>query len=119
MMHGHGKSDEAIVAAKPANGAAGAGLERVREVAKAKKERFTALFHHLSLEHLEMAFFELEEKAAAGVDGLTWRSYAADLEGNLEDLHGGSISRSRMDDSARSRLPHWRTRSSNGRQRRF
>src|SRR6185369_16823505 len=120
MMHGHGKSDEAIVAAKPANGAAGAGLEsgerraeaegnagqtdtrrtqgresvtqgleRVREVAKAKKkERFAALFHHLSLEHLEMAFFELEEKAAAGVDGLTWRSYAAELEGNLEELHG-------------------------------
>ena len=60
------------------------GLERIREVAKAKeKERFTALFHHLSLEHLEMAFFELEGKAAAGVDGLTWHSYAADLEGNL------------------------------------
>ena len=119
MMHGHGKSDEAIVAVKLANGAAGAGLEpverraeaegnagqtntrrtqsresvsqgleRIREVAKAKEEeRFTALFHHLSLEHLEMAFFELEEKAAAGVDGLTWRSYAAELEGNLEDLH--------------------------------
>jgi RNA-directed DNA polymerase len=64
------------------------GLERIREVAKAKeKERFTALFHHLSLEHLEMAFFELEEKAAAGADGLTWHSYAAELEGNLEDLH--------------------------------
>src|SRR5258708_11554067 len=65
------------------------GLERIREVAKAKeKERFTALFHHLSLEHLEMAFFELEGKAAAGVDGLTWHSYAAGLEGNLDDLHG-------------------------------
>src|SRR5258708_3853688 len=64
------------------------GLARIREVAKAKeKERFTALFHHLSLEHLERAFFELEEKAAAGVDGLTWHSYAAELEGNLKDLH--------------------------------
>src|SRR6266851_2668599 len=119
MMHGRGKSDEAIVALKRANQVAQAvrepverraeakgnagqtsthqtqsresvtqGLERIREVAKAKeKERFTALFHHLSLEHLEMAFFELEEKAAAGVDGLTWHSYAAELEGNLEDLH--------------------------------
>src|SRR5690349_19456868 len=65
------------------------GLERIREVAKAKeKERFTALFHHVSPEHLEMAFLELRETAAAGVDGLTWRSYAAELEVKLEDLHG-------------------------------
>jgi group II intron reverse transcriptase/maturase len=65
------------------------GLDRIRQVAKAKeKERFTALFHHISVEHLEVAFFELKENAAAGVDGLTWRSYEADLERNLEDLHG-------------------------------
>ncbi len=35
-----------------------------------------------------MAFLELKEHAAAGVDGLTWRDYEAGLEGNLEDLHG-------------------------------
>src|SRR6266513_675172 len=65
------------------------GLDRIREAAKKReKERFTALFHHISIEQLEAAFFELEEKAAAGVDGLTWRSYEAKLEGNLEDLHG-------------------------------
>jgi group II intron reverse transcriptase/maturase len=65
------------------------GLDRIRQVAKAKeKERFTALFHHISLEHLEVAFFELKENAAAGVDGVTWRSYEAGLERNLEDLHG-------------------------------
>jgi len=64
-------------------------LERVRKAAsKRKKEKFTALFHHLSVEHLEAAFFELQENAAAGVDGLTWRAYEADLECNLEDLHG-------------------------------
>ena len=64
-------------------------LECVRKAAsKRKKEKFTALFHHLSVEHLEAAFFELQENAAAGVDGLTWRAYEADLECNLEDLHG-------------------------------
>ena len=43
---------------------------------------------HISTEHLAEAFFELKEKAAAGVDGLTWHDYEADLERQLEDLHG-------------------------------
>jgi len=64
-------------------------LERIRKVARArKKERFTALFHHLSIDLLEEAFFELKEDAAPGVDRLTWTDYEADLEQNLEDLHG-------------------------------
>ena len=63
-------------------------LERIRKVAREKKkERFTALFHHLSIELLEEAFFELKEDAAPGVDRLTWKDYEADLERNLEDLH--------------------------------
>jgi group II intron reverse transcriptase/maturase len=65
------------------------GLERIRKAARErKKERFTALLHHISIEHLEVAFFELEKNAAAGVDGLTWQAYEADLGRNLEDLHG-------------------------------
>jgi hypothetical protein len=40
-----------------------------------KKEKFTALLHHISAEHLEAAFFELKENAAPGVDGLTWGAY--------------------------------------------
>jgi RNA-directed DNA polymerase len=64
------------------------GLERIRKVAKERKEeRFTALFHHLSIEHLEEAFSELKENAAPGVDGLTWKDYEADLERKLGDLH--------------------------------
>ena len=64
-------------------------LERVRKAAsKRKKERFTALLHHISVEHLEAAFFELQKNVAAGVDGLTWRAYEADLKRSLEDLHG-------------------------------
>ena len=119
MMHGHEKSDPAIVAVKPANKAersaaepverrAGTkgnadqqstcrtqsresvsqALERIRKVARErKKERFTALFHHISIDLLEEAFFELKENAAPGVDRLTWKDYEADLERNLEDLH--------------------------------
>jgi group II intron reverse transcriptase/maturase len=119
MMHGRGKSDSAIVAAKLANkaersaaepveprteakGNAGQqitrraqsrvsvsqALERIRQVAKErKKERFTALFHHISIDLLDEAFFELKQDAAAGVDDLTWQDYQANLERNLEDLH--------------------------------
>jgi retron-type reverse transcriptase len=128
-MHGHEKSDPAIVAVKPANKAeqlaaersaaeptaaepverregtkgnadqqstcrtqsrvsVSQALERIRKVARErKKERFTALFHHINPELLEEAFFELEEKAAPGVDRLTWEAYEANLERNIEDLH--------------------------------
>ena len=129
MMHGHEKSDPAIVAVKPANKAeppaaeqsaakptaaepveprartkgnadqqstcrtqcrasVSQALERIRKVARERKqEKFTALFHHISIELLEDAFFELKENAAPGVDRLTWQDYEADLERNLTDLH--------------------------------
>jgi RNA-directed DNA polymerase len=63
-------------------------LARVRQVARQrKKERFTALFHHLSTAMLRTAFFELKRDAAPGIDGLTWRAYEADLDSRIEDLH--------------------------------
>jgi RNA-directed DNA polymerase len=63
-------------------------LERIRKVAsERKKERFTALFHHINSKLLEEAFYELAQNAAPGVDRLTWKDYEADLEGNIEDLH--------------------------------
>src|SRR5450432_1191577 len=63
-------------------------LERIRQAARQrKKEKFTALFHHVSIDHLAEAFSELKENAAAGVDGLTCRDYEQHLERNLEDLH--------------------------------
>ena len=63
-------------------------LERIRKVARErKKEKFTALFHHISVDLLDQAFFELKEEAAAGVDGLTWKDYELELECNLDDLH--------------------------------
>src|SRR6516164_1240158 len=54
-------------------------LERIRQVARErKKERFTALLHHISIERLEAAFFELKKDAApwggsADVEGLRGR----------------------------------------------
>jgi group II intron reverse transcriptase/maturase len=63
-------------------------LERIRQAARQrKKEKFTALFHHLTIDLLEDAFNDLKEDAAAGVDGVTWKEYDANLERNLEDLH--------------------------------
>ena len=64
-------------------------LERVRNAARQrKKEKFTALLHHISFETLEVAFYALKRKAAPGVDGVTWQEYEADLERRLIDLHG-------------------------------
>ncbi len=64
------------------------GLERVRQAARhRKKERFTALLHHVTVDLLRGAFYALKRKAAAGVDGLRWADYEADLEDNLQDLH--------------------------------
>src|SRR6516162_11417059 len=47
-------------------------LDRIRKVARhRKKEKFTSLFHHITVRLLREAFFELKENAAPGVDGLT------------------------------------------------
>jgi group II intron reverse transcriptase/maturase len=119
MMHERGKSDSAVVAAKPANKAEASAaepgeprtgtkgnagqqstcqaqdwesvsqaLDRIRQVAKAKKkERFTSLLHHVSVDLLRVSFHALKRDAAPGVDGLKWQDYEVDLERNLEDLH--------------------------------
>jgi group II intron reverse transcriptase/maturase len=64
-------------------------LERIRQAARHnKKERFTALLHHVSLEMLRLAFHALKKDAAPGVDGVIWSDYEADLEPRLEELHG-------------------------------
>ena len=63
-------------------------LARIRQAAKLrKKERFTTLLHHVSVDLLRLSFFALKKDAAPGVDGLAWRDYETNLEGNLEDLH--------------------------------
>jgi RNA-directed DNA polymerase len=63
-------------------------LERVRQAAtRDKKQRFTALFHHIyNVERLRVAFLAIKKDAAAGVDGETWEHYGETLEANLQDL---------------------------------
>ena len=64
------------------------GLERVRKAAKQrKKERFTALLHHVTIELLKDAYSWLKREAAPGVDSRTWQSYKENLEANLVELH--------------------------------
>jgi hypothetical protein len=64
------------------------GLERVRARAKAqKKERFTALLHHVNVDRLREAYFALKREAAPGVDGVTWQQYGEGLEAKLTELH--------------------------------
>lgn len=63
-------------------------LLRVRRAAKRdRKQRFTALLHHIyDIEQLRLAYLALKRDAAAGIDGETWRCYGERLEDNLRDL---------------------------------
>jgi RNA-directed DNA polymerase len=63
-------------------------LDRVRQLAvRNKKERFSALLHHVTVERLRNAFLAISRNAAPGTDGVRWEHYEPDLERNLEDLH--------------------------------
>jgi RNA-directed DNA polymerase len=63
-------------------------LERVRQVAiRNKKERFSALFHHITIDRLRNAFLKTKKSAAPGIDGVTWEQYEEGHEDNLKDLH--------------------------------
>jgi len=66
------------------------GIERVRQAAKKdRKQRFTALLHHVyDIERQRAAYLALKRDAAAGIDGETWRHYGENLEQNLQDLSG-------------------------------
>ena len=63
-------------------------LERVRQAAtRDKKQRFTALLHHVyDVERLRAAYLTMKKDAAAGVEGETWEPYGETLEANLQDL---------------------------------
>jgi RNA-directed DNA polymerase len=52
-----------------------------------RRDRFTALLHHLSVDLLRDSFYALKRQAAPGVDGVRWKEYEAGLEGRLADLH--------------------------------
>lgn len=61
---------------------------RIREATgRNRKERLTALLHHIDVDVLRAAFFALKKRAAAGVDAVTWEAYEAAREANLASLH--------------------------------
>jgi Reverse transcriptase (RNA-dependent DNA polymerase) len=63
-------------------------LARVRQAARQrKKEKFTALLHHISPAMLRAAFYAIKRDAAPGVDGMTWETYEQDLDLRIEDLN--------------------------------
>ena len=82
-------------------------LERVRQAARQrKKERFTALLHHIGPAMLRMAFYAIKRDAAPGVDGMTWQTYEQDLDRRIEDLHARVKSGAyRAQPSRRSYIP--------------
>ena len=62
--------------------------DRIRQfVQREPGVRLTTLLHHVTVDALRWAFFELKKDAAAGADGVTWRTYGEGLEGRLADLH--------------------------------
>lgn len=64
------------------------GLAGVRKVARERKrEKFTALLHHLTIDLLRDSFSTLKRHAAPGVDGVPWQTYETGLEERLANLH--------------------------------
>src|SRR5258705_5270564 len=83
-----GNTGEQRTCRTPSRESVSQGLERVREAAKQrKKERFTALLHHVTVDPLKDAYSWLKREAAPGVDGRKWQSYKQNLEANLAELH--------------------------------
>src|SRR3954471_12368675 len=69
-------------------GSVSQALGRVREAARLrKKERFTALFHHITVDLLRLSFFALNQASAPGAGGVHWQDYEGDLECKLRELH--------------------------------
>ena len=67
-----GNAGEQHTCRTPSRESVSQGLERVRGAAKQrKKERFTALLHHLTIDLLRAAYSWLKREAAPGVDGRT------------------------------------------------
>jgi group II intron reverse transcriptase/maturase len=63
-------------------------LNRIRQAARRdKKQRFTALWHHVTnLGRLAEAYWRMNRKGAAGVDRVTWKAYGENLGKNLGGL---------------------------------
>src|SRR5439155_20169301 len=69
-----GNTPERNVLRTQSRAGASTALERVRQAAKRdRKQRFTALLHHVyAIEQLRAAYFAVKRAAAAGIDDETW-----------------------------------------------
>ncbi len=64
------------------------GLDRVREAAKRDPAlKFNNLMHHITTDQLHKAYLQLNPKAAAGVDAVTWEQYGKGIQKRLQTLH--------------------------------
>ncbi len=83
-----GNADQQSTRRAQNRGSVSQALDRVRKAARErKKEKFTALLHHIDPATLEAAFYALKRAAAPGVDGMTWKTYEQDLDLRIKDLH--------------------------------
>ena len=83
-----GNTDESNTSRTQSRSNVPSALERVRQAAsKDRKQRFTALLHHVyAVERLRSAYFGLKRDAVAGIDQETWQHYGENLQENLQDL---------------------------------
>ena len=63
-------------------------LQQIADQAVQYPDRvFTTLAHHIDVDFLREAFHRTSKRSAPGIDGVTAKKYAEDLEGNLANLH--------------------------------
>ncbi|MCF8167552.1 MAG: group II intron reverse transcriptase/maturase [Rhodoferax sp.] len=83
-----GNTEQSHTRRTQSRGSVSQRLDRVRNAARQrKKERFTALLHHIDFDLLLESFLALKRTAAAGVDKVTWEDYDMQIQENIQDLH--------------------------------
>ena len=83
-----GNADQDGTYRTPSRASVFPGRDRIRQAARQRrKEKFTALLHHVDVDLLRWSYDQLGREAAAGVDGVTWRDYGEGLEAKLQELH--------------------------------
>jgi retron-type reverse transcriptase len=61
-------------------------LDRVRQAAKERGKRLTALWHHVdAIDRLREAYHRLKHQAAPGLDGQPWATYGEQLDTHRRD----------------------------------
>jgi RNA-directed DNA polymerase len=63
-------------------------IDRIAELAKEDpKRQFFSIAHRITVEKLHEAFRSLRKDASAGIDGVTYEQYEANVEENIRQLH--------------------------------